>query len=328
MSVDAINRPDAEDMHVKYVNPERELESCNHLLRDHCALDRFYNDNGYLLLRGVLDAGSVEAARDAMLAVSTKLGLTVAGDITGTWTGKALPERMEEDARYDGIAKQLLEHPANRQVLENILGEPTCAVPIVQYRTYPPGGPVTTVHQDGFFSPGIQDYRPVWISLTPCTRDMGGLAIAVGQTNRGYFHNIGKPSPYPFPRDAVPDDCWATTDYMPGDVLVVHPRTPHCSLANNSNRLRVTFDSRVQSAAKPSAIAVTVQSVRPDSVTVDAGELGELTLTVDEDTFVRVRHAGTREPFEAFTEVTQPGMRLVAVRDGDRAVMLRKASEG
>jgi len=328
MPVDAINRPNAEDLSALDIDPVRELESCSYLLGDHAALEAFYQENGYLLLRGVFDTESVANARDEMLAVAAKLGLVEPGDETGRWTGKPLPPNMEESELYAGISRRLIEHPHNLAVMEKVLGEPACAVPIVQYRTYPPNGPITVVHQDGFYSPGIQDYKPVWVVLTPCTREMGGLALAVGQNKRGYFHNIAKPSPYPFPRDAVPDDAWATTDYMPGDVLIVHPCTPHCGRPNLSDRLRISFDSRVQSATNPSAVAATVKAVTPNSITVEAGGLGERTFSVDEDSFIRVLHPGVREKFEGFAEYTKPGMRLVVVRDGDRAVMLRKAAEG
>ncbi|MBG6120016.1 MULTISPECIES: phytanoyl-CoA dioxygenase family protein [unclassified Sphingobium] len=323
-----INRPDAQDLSPTDVNPAGELQACNHLLDDHAALEKFYKANGYILLRGVLDPASVAEARDAMLSAAATLGLVEAGDITGKWTGKPSQGGLEESPLYEGIARRLLEHSANQALLEKVLGEPACAVPLVQYRTYPPGGAVGAVHQDGFYSPGIQDYKPVWVALTPCAREMGGLAVAVGQNHRGYFHNLGKPAPYPFPRDAVPDDSWATTDYMPGDVLIVHPHTPHCGLANRSDRLRVTFDSRVQSARNPSAIAATVKAVTPASVTVDVEGQGERTFSVDADTFIRVLHPGRREPFDSFADYTKAGMRLVVVRDGDRAVMLRKAAEG
>ena len=328
MTVAALNRPDAEGLKVADIRPDRELESCNHLLSDHAALERFYDDNGYILLRGVFDPAAVIEARDAMLKVAIQLGLTHAGDPDGKWTGASFNGGLEESELYAGIAAKLIEHPVNLAVMEKVLGEPACAVPIVQYRTYPPNGPTAAVHQDGFYSPGIQDYKPVWITLTPCTREMGGLALAVGQNKRGFFHDATKPAPYPIPRDAIPDNAWATTDYMPGDVLIVDPCTPHCGMPNRSDRLRISFDSRVQSATRPSAIAATVKAVTPDSITVDAGARGELTLRVDETTFIRVLNPGKREPFAGFADYTLPGMRLVVVRDGDRAVMLRKASEG
>lgn len=327
MAVEALKLPDADDLEVRDVDPRGELRDCNHLLDDHGALLRFYEENGYILLRQVLDPDSVERARDEMLAVAARHGLVEPGDPSGVWTG-VQADIAEESAEFSGISKRLIEHPANLQVMEKVLGEPACAVPIVQYRLYPPNGPITRIHQDGFYSPGIEDYKPVWAPLTPCQRELGGLMLAVGQNNRGYFHNLAKPSPFPVPVGVIPDGSWATTDYFPGDVLIVHPFTPHASRPNTSNRLRVTFDTRVQSARRPSAMAVTVKSVAARAVTVEAEPFGERTYAVDANTFIRVIHPGVREPLDRFEQVTKPGMRLVLVADGERAVMLRKAAEG
>lgn len=316
--------PDAVDCNVRDITPKHELQSCNHLLNDHAALQRFYEDNGYLLLRQVLSQASVERARDAMLAVMVRHGQVAPGDKTGKWTGKPFPGGMEENPEFDGISKELVNDPANQKVLEQILGEKACMVPNVQYRTYPPNGPITLVHQDGFYSPGIQDYKPVWITLLPCPKEAGGLMIAVGEHKRGYFHNLSKPTPFPVPAGVISDDSWATTSYMPGDVLIVHPYSPHASRANTTDCLRLSFDTRVQSAARPSAVGAKVVSVTPDSITIDTELIGRKTLKVDAETFLRPINPGIREPFEKFVEVTQPGMRLQVVMEGDRATMLRR----
>jgi hypothetical protein len=263
-----------------------------------------------------------------MLAIAARHGLVEPGDKDGKWTGKPFKGGLEESPEFSGISRRLVERPDNLKVLERVLGEKACMVPIVQYRTYPPEGPVTIVHQDGFYSPGIQDYKPVWIPLVACKKEMGGLMLAVGQNKRGYFHNLAKPTPFPVPVGAIPEDSWATTDYEPGDVLLVHPCTPHASMPNTSNRLRISFDTRVQSAARPSAVAATVLAVTPNTITVNGDIIGERTLKVDRETYLRPVDPGIREPFEKFAEVTRPGMRLVVVMDGDRAVMLRRASEG
>jgi ectoine hydroxylase-related dioxygenase (phytanoyl-CoA dioxygenase family) len=326
--IQALNLPDAVDLNVLDVHPTRELESCNHLLDDHDALLRFYDDNGYVLLRQVLNPESVTRARDDMLAVAARHGLVQPGDKEGKWTGKPFKGGLEESPEFSGISRRLIEHPDNLKVLERVLGEKACMVPNVQYRTYPPEGPVTIVHQDGFYSPGIQDYKPVWVPLVACRKELGGLMLAVGQNRRGYFHNVAKPTPFPVPVGVIPEDSWATTDYEPGDVLLVHPCTPHASMPNTSNRLRISFDTRVQSAAHPSAVAATVLAVTPNSITVNGDIIGERTFKVDRDTYLRPVDPGVREPFEKFAEVTKPGMRLVVVMDGDRAVMLRRASEG
>jgi hypothetical protein len=327
MSAQALHLPDAVDLKPTDVHPVQEIQAVNHLLDDHAALMRFYEEEGYIFLRGALNKESIERARQEMFAIMIRHGLIAPDAVEPVWTGKPFAGGNEESPEFRGISKRLVEHPENLKVLEKVLGEPACMVPLVQYRTYPPGGSITVVHQDGFYSPGIADYKPVWIPLCNCEREVGGLAIAVRQNNRGYFHNTAKPAPYPIPVGAIPEEAWATTDFYPGDVLIVHYRTPHCSLPNTSNRCRVTLDTRVQSARNPTAVAGTVVSVTPDSIVVDCERIGRRTLAVDKDTFIRVRDAGTREPFDRFAQVTAPGMRLLVVMNGERAVMLRKASE-
>jgi ectoine hydroxylase-related dioxygenase (phytanoyl-CoA dioxygenase family) len=325
----ALNLPDAQDIDPRAIVPAREFEACNHLLDDFAALEAFYEENGYLFFRDVLDPGSVRDARDAMLAVAADtFGLVEKGDPTGRWTGKPSVPWTEEIPEFAGISKRLIAHPANQQVLAKILGEAACMVPMVQYRLYPPNKPIGMVHQDGFYSPGIQDYRPLWIPLVPCPREVGGLMIAVGQNKQGYFHNLGKPNPFPIPEGVIDPDSWATADFEPGDLLVVHPCAPHNGTANTSDRLRVSFDVRVQSAARPSAFAATVTAATPTTVTVDADDavVGTVTLSVDKDSYIRVRDPGKREAFEDFADYTVPGMRLTVVRERGRAAMLRMAS--
>jgi ectoine hydroxylase-related dioxygenase (phytanoyl-CoA dioxygenase family) len=327
MATATLSLPEAVDFDTLDIKPSCEFMVCNHLLDDHRALNAFYEDQGYIFLRGVLNHQSVARARDEMLAVAARHGLVREGDPTAKWTGVPLAESMEESPEFAGVSKRLIEHPDNLALMEKILGEPACMVPNVQYRIYPPNGPVTLVHQDGFYSPGIQDYKPVWVPLVPCTKETGGLTVAVGQNKRGYFHNVAKPAPFRIPVGYIDEDSWATIDYQPGDVLIVHPYSPHAGLPNRSDRLRVSFDTRVQSAARPSAFAATVRSVTRDSITV-VNDQGEQTFSVGEDTFIRVLDPGRREKFSCFAEYTKPGMRLIVVRDGARAVMLRKAAEG
>jgi len=326
MATQAINMPDAQDIDTLAIKPKREFEDCTALLDDHEALNRFYEDNGYLFFRHALSPQSVAQARDEMLAVAAdNYGMVAKGDLTAKWTGKPLMGFSEEGPEFSGISRRLIEDPSNQEFLAKVMGEPACMVPNVQYRIYPPKGPVTPVHQDGFYSPGIADYRPIWTALVDCPRNVGGLMVAVGEHKRGYFHNLGKPTPFPIPEGLVDPDTWATTDYEAGDVLVVHPYAPHAAMPNTSDQLRVTLDTRVQAARNPAAFSATVQSVTPTSVTVKADDpaIGDVTLDVNEDSFIRVRDRGVRESFSGFAEYTVPGMNLLVVRDGSKATMLR-----
>ena len=328
MNATAIKLPDAKDLNVLDVDPKGELVSANHLLDDHDALMRFHDEHGYLLLRKVLNPESVERARKEMFAVMVRHGLIAPDATEPVWTGKPFAGGMEESAEFSGISRRLIEHPDNLAMMAKILGCPVSMVPIVQYRTYPPGGTVTGVHQDGFFSPGIQNYKPVWMPMANCEREVGGVMLAVGQNKNGYLHNVAKPPYCPVPEGLIPDDSWATTDYFPGDVLIIHPATPHGSTPNRSKNCRVTMDTRVQSANDARIVLGLVKSVTPNSITVDAENLGERTFRVDEQTFIRVLHPGQRIPLGEFTQATKPGMRLVVVFDGDHATTLRKSAEG
>ncbi|MBB4615474.1 phytanoyl-CoA dioxygenase family protein [Novosphingobium taihuense] len=326
MASQALFMPDAPDADVLAVRPTQELQSCNHLLEDHAALMRFHDEEGYILLRGVLDPVSVLEARDAMLAVAARHGLVAPGDASATWTGMAAPAGMEESPEFSGIARKLVANPANAALFHTVLGEPAALLPIVQYRVYPPGGSITGIHQDGFFSPGIVNYRPVWTPLTPCEREVGGLMVAVRQCNRGYLHNVAK-TPSPVPAGVIPDDAWATTDYFPGDVLMINPYTPHASMPNTSKRCRVTLDTRVQSATDPRVLLAEIIEAREDEIRVRTSDGVERCFRVDDDTFIRVDHPGVRQKRNEYVPTAPVGKRIVVVFDGDHAVTLRRSSE-
>lgn len=328
MAVGSLFMPDAPDSDVTRINPTAVLQSTNHLLDDPEGLAKFYEENGYLLLRNVLERESIAQARREMFAVMERHGLIGPGATEPVWTGKPFAGGLEESDEFAGISRRLLEHPDNAVVMAKILGEPACTVPIVQYRTYPPGSPQSSIHQDGFYSPGIQDYRPVWITLTDCPRQFGGLAIAVGQNRRGYMHNLAKAPASPIPEGVIPDETWATTDYQPGDVLVIHPYAPHASLPNRTNLCRVTFDTRVQSAAYPRVIAGTVADFTADSITMQTRDGLSRKFRVDNETFIRIITPHQRIPYAEYVETVKQGMNLVVAFDGDHAEMLRKAAEG
>lgn len=327
MVVESISIPGAKPLDVLDIKPARELEPCNHLLGDHDALMRFHDEKGYIFLRDVLSHEALDHCREEMFAVMVRHGLIEPGSVEPVWTGMPFPGGMEESPEFSGISRRLIEHPDNLAVMEQILGEPASMIPIVQYRTYPPGGSITGPHQDGFYSPGIKNYKPVWMPITPCQREVGGLAVAVGQCNRGFLHNLAQ-TPSAIPEGVIPDDCWATTDYFPGDVLVLNPFSPHASMPNTSDRCRVTIDTRVQSAANPRVLLSEVLEVTPASILVRSLDGEERRFRVDGDTFIRIEHPGIRQSVEDYVARTEVGRRIVVIFDGDHAETLRRASEG
>ncbi|MEO5598229.1 MAG: phytanoyl-CoA dioxygenase family protein [Novosphingobium sp.] len=328
MMAGVISDPGTRPLKAEDVHPVQGLQSCNHLLDDHAALMRFHDEEGYIFLRDVLSHEALDQARREMFAIMEGFGLIEPGATEPVWTGKPFPGGMEESPIYSGISRRLVEHPDNLAVMEKILGEPAMMVPIVQYRNYPPGGSITGPHQDGFFAQGVQSYKPAWMPITRCEREVGGLAIAVRQCNRGYLHDAAATPPL-IPDDVIPADAWATDDYFPGDVLVLNPFTPHCSLPNTSDRCRVTIDTRVQSAADPRVLVGNVVEARSDAIVLQMPDGEQRSFPVDQDTFIRIESPGVRESIDNYVEKTRVGAKvLVIIDENSRAQTLRRAAEG
>jgi hypothetical protein len=92
--------------------------------------------------------------------------------------------------------------------------------------------------------------------------------------------------------------------------------------------VRVSIDTRVQSTACPTAFFGEVTAFTADSVTLATDRQGDVTLSVDEDTFIRVLHPGIRQDFARFADEMKLGLQITAVSDGAHAVMLRKGAGG
>lgn len=319
----------ATDLDPNTVAPRRELRVSNTLLGNPDALDEEYERYGYLFFRNVLDHSSIDSARMRMIEILTAKDVTVRGSDPPLWNGKPLLGLHEESAEYRGISAIIFASAQNIEVFEAILNEPICQVPIVQYRSYPPQKPAGGVHQDGFHSPGITGYRPIWVPLMNITRQVGGLALAEACNDRGFFHNLAKPPAFPIPEGVIPDEAWVTTDYRIGDLLVVHPHTPHTGMANASDRFRLSIDTRVQSARSPTVLLGDVEALSATSVTLRQKDGVLIRLAIDDASFIRTGDKPQeRLSQQRMLEVTPLGTRLVVARNGEKATMMRRASEG
>jgi hypothetical protein len=320
--------PDVADMDGRTIRPQHGLVDSNFALDDPQLLVDLYEAQGYLLFRKVLDQSSVAHALQRMMAVMARYGVVEENAREPLWTGKPAPAGMEESKAFAGISRELVEHPANQAFFQKLLGEAPAAVPIVQYRSYVPHTPISMVHQDGFYSPGIQGFRPVWIPLMRIDPEVGGLTLMPGVHKKGLVHNLAKPPTFPIPARELPEDGWATTTYEPGDVLVIHPHMPHVGLGNSSDRVRFSIDTRIQSAAHPCVLLGDIVATTAGSVTLRTAQ-GDRRIAVTEDTYIRTgENRGARIPLAQFEANAPSGLRVVAAIDGDKATMIRRASEG
>lgn len=316
---------DVIDFRTADIVPSRTLRDSSNLLGHQAALRTRLDSDGYLFFGSLLDRAAIARTRRHMLAPLVAAGLASDDSDAPRWTGGDRANLAHTDPAFDGICAELFASPAILASVERVLGEPVSLVPMAQYRAYRPDPTGGFAHQDGFFSPGIRNYLPLWIPLVPMDEAMGGLALAVGMTGRGFFHNEDKPTPFPMPAQAIPADAWARTDYAPGDLLVVHPETPHAGLPNRSDRIRLSLDTRVQSAANPSTLVGAAVAVGTDFVELACEDGRHVRLSLDDQTFIRTEHPTQRMSRDEFAARTQLGRRLLASFDGPRAVMLRQA---
>ncbi|MBV9993786.1 MAG: phytanoyl-CoA dioxygenase family protein [Caulobacteraceae bacterium] len=323
----AVWLPDAPDISPMDIRPAGRLRDSSGIVDDRERLDERYEEDGYLYFRNLLPKEAVEAARREMMAPLLADGLI---DADCVWIGGERETGITETGpTYRGVWPRLFDGSGVKDALAKLLGEAPATVPMVQYRAYPPNKRAGGVHQDGFASPGVTGYKPLWIPLIEMDEAMGGLVLATGFTKRDYIHNIAKKPMSPVPAGIIPDSAWLRADYEPTDLVMIHPKTPHTGLPNRSRRVRLSIDTRVQSAANPAAIWGELVDGSPDAVTLKLADGGLRTLRLSDQSFIRSGpDRGPRLSRTEYLEVTPLGELLMAAFEGDHALMLRRADPG
>lgn len=104
------------------------------------------------------------------------------------------------------------------------------------------------LHQDvGYHKGGFERYS-LFIPLTRCWVENGGLKLYPGTHKFGYLGDVGEI------RDFLPADYpRLTPELFPGDILFMHSALWHSSGANLSGEERVYLDVHIQDANEPSS---------------------------------------------------------------------------
>jgi len=238
---------------------------CTPLLDDREALDGFYDEHGYLYLRGVLDRELVRTAAEQMLQGLIALGHAAPGTTLDTLTLESF-EAVDEVAMHDYVRyDDLWNHPTTLKVWEKVFGEPVFVFKSTTIRYYPSAAGSTDptyiapMHQDGFYIGPNKDFRTAWIPLLPTTHGIGGLGLVdrshkkgprehvVTENFRRFGHAVRGIPPERFDADEQP----LFSPMEPGDVIIFHAFMCHKSLPNLSADpagMRMSMDTRVQPA--------------------------------------------------------------------------------
>jgi ectoine hydroxylase-related dioxygenase (phytanoyl-CoA dioxygenase family) len=301
------------------------LRSSNELIGDPRGLQRRLEDDGYLVLRDVIDTGIVAQAKARVMAWFESQGYIDPVDGEPRWTGADLsglggiPPALFETRTWEWLAAQ----PTMQRLYETVFGERGAVLPIGQYQFVWPNKPDTWghIHQDGPYSAGI-DFKTFWIPLMDVDESLGGLAMAPGLHHEGSKLEglaMSDVESRFIPKESIPDDRWARTDTHPGDVIVFHTFMPHCGLPNTSDRLRLSIDFRVRPSSSPAPVIGVVTDATDDGLTISS-EAGELVaLRVDGSTLMR----GPAYSFQQPTPREFLGRRVLATSSGGTARMIR-----
>ncbi|MEU7811123.1 phytanoyl-CoA dioxygenase family protein [Pseudonocardia sp. NPDC049154] len=309
--------------------PMKELDVHNGLLDDPKAMAAQMKEEGYLFFRDVLDRDAVEQVRQKYFSVLIEdYGVVDPGQTVPLWNGKdvsGFPIKVPE-VYGSGTYEKFVGNPRIHAFFEKVMGEPISWIPSTEYRLNPPVPEdpedwVAGRHQDGFFNDGVP-FWTAWCPFADIGPECGGLAIAPGANKRGYLHDRNDPPKYGIPADAIKESEWARPEtYHAGDVLIFGEDTPHSGLANRSGVFRLSMDIRFSAKSDPQPVVGTLSAVETGRITIDTAD-GPVTLRVDDRSYLRLKD-GAQLPVAEMENFLQVGEKMMAGRDGDRALVVR-----
>jgi hypothetical protein len=238
-------------------------------------------DDGYLYLPGFLPAGEVLAARHDIL-----VGMAAAGLLEkGSNPDEARPPEVAGPPVLSDIAlasaplQKLLYSGRMMAFYEALFETPVRHFDFTWLRAYRPGGG-TAPHMDNvFMSRGSSRLLSAWVPLGDIDTSLGGLAVLEGSHRLDdirkdyatrdvdtYCSNepgaeshatqeamvwTGLVSSDPVGLREELGLRWLTSDFEAGDVVTFPMFTVHIGLDNNTDRIRLSSDSRYQPASDP-----------------------------------------------------------------------------
>jgi hypothetical protein len=260
-----------------------ELRESQSLLRDMTALRARMDEDGYLLLRGLLNREDVLSARRFAAQRLLEGGHIEPGtDLMDCIAKHGSASRSQHDIAKgnDSLHKVLYSGPMIG-FFEAFIAEPVKHYDFTWFRAIAPGNG-TPPHCDVVYMGRGERERlyTAWCPIGDITYDMGGLLVLEGSNNLSKLKDTygqsdvdsfcsnrdglagrdhwgkGRSNGWlgqnpPQLRRSLGGLRWLTSEFRAGDALIFSMYTVHGSLDNRSNRIRLSSDSRYQPASKP-----------------------------------------------------------------------------
>jgi len=261
-----------------------ELRDSGPVAGDPVALRERMAEDGYLYLRGYLDRDAVLAARAEITRRLAELGQLEPGTDPADAVSRpgAAGASFEELVRGNAPLHGLLYGARMLGLYERLLGGAVRHYDFTWFRAVPGGGRGTYPHCDVvYMGRGTRDLYTAWVPIGDVPLEVGGLMILEQShrqadrirayldrdvdaycTNRPDAADIeagrklwqnwdGRLSSNPVTLRSKLGGRWLTTGFRAGDVLTFGMATIHASLDNQSDRFRLSSDSRYQRASDP-----------------------------------------------------------------------------
>ncbi len=247
-----------------------DLRDSNDILHDGEKLQERLKSDGYLLIRELRKPELVLSARRAVLESMQAESLLKAG--TEVMDGIINPNaerssttgvRANEEYRQLPEVQAIFADRAVPEFFDRVLGGPSEGFDF-QWMRVAAAGAESTIHSDiVFMGRGTKNLYTCWTPMGDVTLNMGPIVLCLGTDKIEAMKDTywasdvdrdliqGHFSKDPLEMVTKFGGRWSTTEFHPGDVLIFGMHILHASLANRSDRYRISADTRYQLASDP-----------------------------------------------------------------------------
>ena len=247
-----------------------ELRESNDVLHDAAALNARMKEDGYLLIRQLIDPQAVHAAREKIFQYMAEHEAMEPGSqpLEGVMgqRGKGVSLLGRKAITQDPAVLAVLESPALFDFYQRLWGEPVLTFDYKWLRAVGHEQHSSCHYDVVYMGRGTPRLRTCWIPFDDLPVHRGVLAICEGSHKLDAFQRLrdtygrldvdrdranGQLTQNPREILELFGGQWKTTHFHPGDILTFGMYTLHASTTNTTDRWRLSCDVRFQPASDP-----------------------------------------------------------------------------